>query len=305
MLYLQLTLITSLGVLFLMLRLTLNEERNMLAYLLGIVLAVIASFTWAISPILYRVGATDSALDDLISNSLGAFILAMPFILLKPPLNGGAWLYGTLFAVLGPVFGTYVFLISLRYADVGIANVISYAYVVMLPIILLVISPSYLVYTWPAILIMIGLYLIMGSGKGTFYGYFMSLLSAILYAFSFLALYRAYDYTNPWGIILIRGITLMIGALLLKITIEGFRIRVSSKVFLGGLISYGIGGPLYVLSVDYAGIAVPTLITALSPVITEILAIVKLKERLNLKSSLGFAIVIIGIVIATLIGVQV
>lgn len=52
------------------------------------------------------------------------------------------------------------------------------------------ISPSYLTYTWPAILIMVGLYLIMGSGKGTFYGYFMALLSAILYAFSFLALYR-------------------------------------------------------------------------------------------------------------------
>ncbi|WP_243677992.1 hypothetical protein [Vulcanisaeta distributa] len=171
----------------------------MLAYMLGIVLAVAASLTWAVSPILYRVGATDSALDDLISNSLGAFVLAVPFILLKPPLNYGAWLYGTLFAVLGPVFGTYVFLISLRYADVGIANVISYAYVVLLPIILLVISPSYLAYTWPAVLIMIGLYLIMGSGKGTLYGYLMALLSAILYAFSFLALYRAYEYTNPWG----------------------------------------------------------------------------------------------------------
>ncbi|WP_243668766.1 DMT family transporter [Vulcanisaeta sp. JCM 16161] len=255
------------------------------------------------SPILYRVGATDSALDDLVSNSLGAFILAIPFILLKPPLNGGAWLYGTIFAVLGPVFGTYVFLISLRYADVGIANVISYAYVVLLPILLLVISPSYLTYTWPAILIMIGLYLIMGSGKGTFYGYIMALLSAILYAFSFLALYRAYEYTNPWGIIFIRGITLMIGALILKIVVEGFRFKVSSKVFLAGLISYGVGGPLYVLSVDYAGIAVPTLITALSPVITEVLAIVKLKEKLNLKSTLGFIAVITGIIIASVIGI--
>ncbi len=279
--------------------------KNMLAYLLGIALAVAASLAWAVSPILYRVGATDSALDDLISNSLGAFVLAVPFILLRPPLNYGAWLYGTLFAVLGPVFGTYVFLISLRYADVGIANVISYAYVVLLPIILLVISPSYLTYAWPAILIMIGLYLIMGSGKGTFYGYFMALLSAILYAFSFLALYRAYEYTNPWGgIIFVRGVTLMIGALILKMIIEGFKVKISGKVFLAGLISYGVGGPLYVLSVDYAGIAVPTLITALSPVITEVLAIIKLKEKLNLKSALGFTAVITGIIVASLIGLQ-
>ena len=277
----------------------------MLAYLLGIVLAVVASFTWAVSPILYRVGASDSVLDDLVSNSLGAFVLAIPFILLKPPLNGGAWLYGFLFAVLGPVFGTYVFLISLRYADVGIANVISYAYVVLLPILLLVISPSYLAYAWPAVLIMIGLYLIMGSGRGTFYGYFMALLSAILYAFSFLALYKAYDYTNPWGIIFIRGVILMIGAFILKIAIEGFKIKISNKVFLAGLISYGVGGPLYVLSVDYAGIAVPTLITALSPVITEALAITKLRERLNLRSALGFVAVITGIIIASIIGIQV
>ena len=277
----------------------------MLTYLLGIALAVAASLTWAVSPILYKVGASNSVLDDLISNSLGAFVLAVPFILLKPPLNGGAWLYGTLFAVLGPVFGTYVFLISLRYADVGIANVISYAYVVLLPILLLVISPSYLAYTWPAALIMIGLYLIMGSGRGTPYGYFMALLSAILYAFSFLALYRAYDYTNPWGIIFIRGVTLMIGALMLKIAVEGFKVRISNKVFLAGLISYGIGGPLYILSVDYAGIAVPTLITALSPVITEVLAITKLRERLNLRSALGFVAVIAGIIVASLIGIQI
>ncbi|BDR91087.1 DMT family transporter [Vulcanisaeta souniana] len=277
----------------------------MLTYIIGIILAIAASLAWAVSPILYRIGATRSALDDLVSNSLGAFVLAIPFILLNPPLNNNAWLYGALFAMLGPVFGTYVFLISLRYADVGIANVISYAYVVILPIMLLIIKPSYLTYTWPALLIMLGLYLIMGSGKGTIYGYSMALLSAVLYAFSFLALYRAYDYTSPWGIIFIRGVALIIGALLLKIALEGTRIKLSGKVFLAGLISYGVGGPLYVLSVDYAGIAVPTLITALSPVITEVLAIVRLKEKLNRKSILGFTAVITGVVIASLIGIQI
>jgi len=275
----------------------------MITYIVGIILALAASLTWAVSPILYRVGATESSLDDLVSNSLGAFVLAIPFILLRPPLNSDAWLYGSLFAVLGPVFGTYVFLVSLRYADVGIANVISYSYVVMLPIIMLVVSPKYLMYAWPAALIVLGLYLIMGSGRGTPYGYFMALLSALLYAFSFLALYRAYDYTNPWGIIFIRGLILMIGSLLLKTVIEGVRIRLSGKVFLAGLISYGIGGPLYILSVDYAGIAVPTLITALSPVITETLAVTRLKESLNKRTLMGFIIVIIGIMIASLMGI--
>ncbi len=275
----------------------------MITYIVGIILALAASLTWAVSPILYRVGATESSLDDLVSNSLGAFVLAIPFILLRPPLNSNAWLYGSLFAVLGPVFGTYVFLVSLRYADVGIANVISYSYVVMLPIIMLVVSPKYLMYAWPAALIVLGLYLIMGSGRGTPYGYFMALLSALLYAFSFLALYRAYDYTNPWGIIFIRGLILMIGSLLLKTVIEGVRIRLSGKVFLAGLISYGIGGPLYILSVDYAGIAVPTLITALSPVITETLAVTRLKESLNKRTLMGFIIVIIGIMIASLMGI--
>ncbi len=59
------------------------------------------------------------------------------------------------------------------------------------------------------------------------------------------------------------------------------------------------------MSVDYAGIAVPTLITALSPVITEVLAIVRLKEKLNRKSILGFTAVITGVVIASLIGIQI
>ncbi|PLC64002.1 EamA family transporter [Vulcanisaeta sp. EB80] len=271
-------------------------------YILGIILSLAASVAWAVSPILYRIGATDSALDDLVSNSLGAFVLSIPLAILKPPLNGFAWVYGSLFAVLGPVFGTYVFLISLRYADVGIANVISYSYVVLLPLLLLIVSPSYLVYIGPAALIVLGLYLLMGSGRGKLYGYVMAILSAVLYAFSFLALYKVYEYTNPWGIILIRGIILMAGALIVKAVVEGIRVKLSGRVFLAGLISYGIGGPLYVLSVDYAGIAVPTLITALSPVITEVLAIIKLRERLNLRAIMGFIVVIAGIIIASIIG---
>ena len=271
-------------------------------YILGIILSLAASVAWAVSPILYRIGATDSALDDLVSNSLGAFVLSIPLAILKPPLNGFAWIYGSLFAVLGPVFGTYVFLVSLRYADVGVANVISYSYVVLLPLLLLLVSPSYLVYIEPAALIVLGLYLLMGSGRGKPYGYVMALLSAVLYALSFLALYKAYEYTNPWGIILIRGIILMVGALIVKAVVEGIRVKLSGRVFLAGLISYGIGGPLYVLSVDYAGIAVPTLITALSPVITEVLAIIKLRERLNLRAIMGFIVVIAGIIIASIIG---
>ncbi|MCG2865231.1 MAG: EamA family transporter [Vulcanisaeta sp.] len=271
-------------------------------YILGVILSLAASVAWAVSPILYRIGATDSALDDLVSNSLGAFVLSIPLAILKPPLNGFAWIYGSLFAVLGPVFGTYVFLISLRYADVGIANVISYSYVVLLPLLLLIVSPSYLVYIGPAALIVLGLYLLMGSGRGKLYGYVMAILSAVLYAFSFLALYKVYEYTNPWGIILIRGIILMAGALIVKAVVEGIRVKLSGRVFLAGLISYGIGGPLYVLSVDYAGIAVPTLITALSPVITEVLAIIKLRERLNLRAIMGFIVVIAGIIIASIIG---
>jgi DME family drug/metabolite transporter len=271
-------------------------------YILGIILSLAASVAWAVSPILYRIGATDSALDDLVSNSLGAFVLSIPLAILKPPLNGFAWVYGSLFAVLGPVFGTYVFLVSLRYADVGIANVISYSYVVLLPLLLLVVSLSYLVYIGPAALIVLGLYLLMGSGRGKLYGYVMAILSAVLYAFSFLALYKVYEYTNPWGIILIRGIILMAGALIVKAVVEGIRVKLSGRVFLAGLISYGIGGPLYVLSVDYAGIAVPTLITALSPVITEVLAIIKLREKLNHRAVMGFIIVIAGIIIASIIG---
>jgi len=271
-------------------------------YILGIILSLAASVAWAVSPILYRIGATDSALDDLVSNSLGAFVLSIPLAILKPPLNGFAWVYGSLFAVLGPVFGTYVFLVSLRYADVGIANVISYSYVVLLPLLLLVVSPSYLVYIGPAALIVLGLYLLMGSGRGKLYGYVMALLSAVLYAFSFLALYKVYEYTNPWGIILIRGIILMAVALIVKAVVEGIRVKLSGRVFLAGLISYGIGGPLYVLSVDYAGIAVPTLITAISPVITEVLAIIKLREKLNHRAIMGFIVVIAGIIIASIIG---
>lgn len=257
--------------------------------------------TWAISPILYREGATESALDDLLSNSLGAFILALPLIALRPPLGVQAWLYGSLFSLLGPVFGTYVFLLSLRYADVGIANALSYAYVVFLPLILTIISIKYLVYSWPGIIVLMGIIIIMWSGKSQLLGYVLALLSAALYALSFYAMYMAYNYTNAWGIIFIRGLALMITALILKLAINGTKFRLSRKILIAGLISYGLGGPLYVVSVQYAGIVLPTLITSLSPVITEIMVIRRLGEKLTRRLAVGFSLVTIGIVIASII----
>ncbi|WP_069807827.1 DMT family transporter [Vulcanisaeta thermophila] len=271
---------------------------------LGIALALGASVLWSLSPILYKVGASDDALDDLFSNSLGAFILAVPLIALSPPLNLNAWLYASLFSILGPVLGTYVFLISIRYADVGITNALSYAYIVFLPLIMSMVSPGYLVYLWPGSLVLMGILLIMHSGRGRLIGYSLALLSALLYALSFYAMYLAYDYTNAWGIIFIRGLILMAASLMLKVALGKPRFTISRKILMAGILSYGIGGPLYVASVQYAGIVLPTLITSLSPVITEALAAVGLGERLGVKSAVGFILVVTGVVIASIMTPQ-
>ncbi|MEM3326853.1 MAG: EamA/RhaT family transporter, partial [Thermoproteus sp.] len=176
--------------------------------LTGIALALFASVLWAIGPLLYKTGATESALDDLFSIALAALISALPLAALGLNLSLDVWAYGFLFSLLGPVLGTYAYLLSLRYAEVGLANLVSYAYIVMVPLLEAPAEGLSLRYLAAGAVAMAGLYAIMSSRRASAKGLALASLSALLYALSFLALGAATSSTDPWSFAFARSVSL-------------------------------------------------------------------------------------------------
>lgn len=276
--------------------------RQNMGYLVGVALALAASALWAIAPLLYKAGASDDVLDDLFANSLGAFVSALPLLpVVEPPADLHIWIYGALFSALGPLGGTYVFLASLRYADVGLANLFSYSYIVIVALASYFEGTGGAASIAAASLVLLGMALITASGGGVLKGYLLALSSAVLYAASLLFLGMASNYSGPWDLVVVRAMVLFVASSLL-IAARRRRPKLSPRIFAAGAISYGIGGPLYIMAVYEAGLAVPTVLTAASPIITEALAAAKLRERPSRRALAGFALASAGLMLASAAG---
>lgn len=265
---------------------------------IGVILATIASILWAIGPLLYKTGATESALDDLFSIAVAAMLSAIPLAALGLRLTPEAWLYGAAFSLFGPVLGTYVYLLSLRYAEVGLANLISYSYIVMVPLLAAPFEGFSTQYIVASVLSMIGLSAIMRARRGSARGLALAFLSAVFYAISFLALGAASSATDPWSFTFVRAVVLLLAVGMWEAA-RRHKPRISPRIFVAGILSYGIGGPLFILSTYYIGVAVPTILTAISPAVTQAITYLKLGERLDLISGLGFALILAGVVLAS------
>ena len=266
--------------------------------LIGVALAATASLLWAVGPFLYKTGATESALDDLFSIALAAMLSAAPLAALGLHLSPQAWLYGAAFSIFGPVLGTYVYLLSLRYAEVGLANLLSYAYIVLVPLLASPLEGLSLQYVAASLLAMAGLSAVIRARRGSAKGFALALLSALFYAISFLALGAATASVDPWSFTFVRALVLLLAVGLVEAA-RRRRPRVSARIFAAGVLSYGVGGPLFILSTYYANVVVPTILTALSPAVTQAIAYLKLGERLDAWSGAGFALILAGVVLAS------
>lgn len=264
---------------------------------IGVALAIAASVLWGIAPLLYKTGATESALDDLFSIAVAAMLSAIPLAAFGLHLSPQAWLYGAMFSIFGPVLGTYAYLLSLRYAEVGLANLVSYAYIVIVPLLDAFfegISIRHIIAGYAA---MAGLSILIRARRGSIKGLALAFLSAIFYSISFLALGLASSVVDPWSFTFTRAVVLLTTVGALEIARRRAP-RISPRIFVAGILSYGVGGPLFILSTYYAGINVPTILTAISPAITQVAAYYKLGEGLDSLSGVGFALTLAGVILA-------
>ncbi len=189
---------------------------------------------------------------------------------------------------------------SLRHGSIGLLTAISYSYIILVPLFKLALGVECFDKALAALIAFIGLTLILLDSKGRLKGILLSLSSSVCYAFSFVILDHVLTSLSPLSVVVFRGIFMALTSILLKAILNG-GLSINKYAYLGGLLSFGIGGPLYITAVDLTGVIIPTVLTSISPVITQFITWFKLGERIGGRRLIGLIALIVGNVLAIII----
>ncbi|HSR13386.1 MAG TPA: DMT family transporter [Thermodesulfobacteriota bacterium] len=247
------------------------------------------------------------------------FFIAIPFsggleALTRVP--AGAVVYLVASALVGMVVGDTIYFIGLRRVNVTIALPLSQS---AMPLITLgfavlflgeAVTRSLLLGT---ALVLIGNYLVIspprnaaivgkeeGAGKGA--GLFMIVAAAGLWAVSIALLKVGLSGASPVVANTLRLPAATVAILFFVLLPRGSRPAVSTtpRDFLLGLatgvISFGIGGILFLLSIQHAGAGKAAVLTSCAPLFGLPFSVLYLKERADRKCVIGTALLVLGVV---------
>lgn len=287
----------------------------------GILLGFITAICWGISPLLYRWGGENLSPREInFVRNAGAFIsvLFVNFILkswhqltVSLPIKG--WGIFIVSLILGLFIGDNLFFRGLKLIGVGKCTVVSSSY----PIVTIVVAyflfeeEITLKLLMACIMVIWGIYLLYE--KKTDYetnsislkGYLISIGAALSWGTS-LALVKAVShYFTPvsfmtWrvgALLIITSTSILLRKNILSSSIKSIKIWLI--LGLGGTIGIGISYLAFVRALQTAPVSQIGIITAMSPLITTLLASIFYKEKLGLKGGIGSAFVITGSILAS------
>nr|WP_230972211.1 DMT family transporter [Archaeoglobus neptunius] len=275
---------------------------------MGIILALVASICWAFNSIAYKKGVSEvSVFTANFHRTLFATLYFLPFAIVDLP-NSHFDLETIAVLIVSAVLSFYIgdlsYMAALKRAPVSVALPASSTYPVYVVLLSTVIygatlKPNTLL---SALLVILAVYVIYGKKNGDISpsGLFFALFAAISWALAILTL----DFLSDRLPISVLAFTRMLFCLLLlSITAKRSEIKNRDSTIYAGI----IGGFL-----SFAGIAV--FITAIklsaswnvvqpsaaSPVFSALLAVVLLKEKVDLRLAVGIGIVVFSILLLLL-----
>ena len=210
--------------------------------------------------------------------------------------------------VIGPGVGDVLFIVSIDKLGAGLATVLSYQYILIAQILNIFILHDYrgfiALYLTP--LALVGMYLAVGEEgmranlKGVIYSY----SAAIAWASStILVSYLVNDCNIPP--IEVAGLRVMILTPML-ISLGAKNVRTVTKralAILGtsGIVSYFIGFILFTTSLKILGVMVPSLATALTPMLSQLISNRILFEALTPKKIIGTSLIVTSLILVALL----
>ncbi|MCD6428497.1 MAG: DMT family transporter [Desulfurococcales archaeon] len=210
--------------------------------------------------------------------------------------------------VIGPGIGDVLFIMSIDKLGAGLATVLSYQYILIAQILSIFILHDYrgfiALYLTP--LALVGMYLAVSEGdmKANLKGVVYSYSAAIAWASStILVSYLVNDCNlHPIGVAGLRVIFL--APMLMSLGAKSIRtVTKRALAILGtsGIISYFIGFILFTTSLKILGVMIPSLATALTPMLSQLISNRVLSEALTPKKIIGSSLIIASLVLVVLL----
>ncbi|VVB56025.1 EamA-like transporter family protein [uncultured archaeon] len=278
----------------------------------GELYALAAAFCWSVAAVFYKKGIGAGAIPAVLIRTFFAMLfLLILFIIIR----GGHFeftLMGFIFLNLGGLFrlilGGAAYMKGLE--NISISRFIPILFTFPLLTILLSalllkekIRPEVVTGT---VLIVVGIWILSrgkstGGEKNIRLGVSAAVLAAFLYAFSIVATKTGLKDVDPFQSALI---SMPVPLLLLYLyysmnegTKKIFEFKKEAYILLGlgGIVGMGFGSYFFFVSLTQIGAAKATGLAAITPVLSSLIALVTLKEKLNVALLLGTAATIAGI----------
>ncbi len=208
-------------------------------------------------------------------------------------------------AVIGPGLGDVTFILAIDKLGAGPATVLTYQYILIAQVLNVIFLHDLrgAIAIWLTPLALLGMYLMVSEEgfRKNVGGIALSYLAAFSWAISTLLvsdLVNNYPLT-PTQVAGIR--VLMLAAILLPLS-KGFgRLSVTRKAIVviatSGVISYFLGFIMFTESLQYLGVMIPSLATSLSPMLTQVMTVKILHEKLTLKKIVGSILIVTSLAI--------
>ena len=290
--------------------------------ILGFFTALLTAFCWGLAAVLIKIVLTRGAhpLDFNAIRAFPTFLFMLGIVVITGNLNNflvpdtTALMYLFLATFFGIFLGDTLYFFGIRDCGVTVAVPIAYAYpffaYLFAYFLVSEIPTVWLIFA--AFLIVAGIYFLSKSQEGTpneeikekkSISTFQKGLLFTITAAMFFGLGSVFARIALFSVSPIVGVTYRLFFLGLLLTpymaVKNEKLRTFTKrevmfMIIIGIIGIGIGGLLYLVSLDLVGVSVTTTLTATAPFHSAFLAIILLKEKVTKIKFLGMTLTVLG-----------
>ena len=284
----------------------------MLGEAVGTLAAVVSAVAFSTASIFIKLSLRDIR-DPFLVNGIRALFASIAYA----PILAYIGVVGTnpytlalivISTVIGPGAGDVFFIVSIDKLGAGLATVLSYQYILIAQILNIFILHDYrgfiALYLTP--LALVGMYLAVSEEgmRANLKGVIFSYTAAIAWALStILVSYLVNDCNLPP--IEVAGLRVMfLAPMLMGLGARNIRtITKRALAILGtsGIVSYFVGFILFTMSLKMLGVMIPSLATALTPMLSQLISNRVLSEALTPRKIIGSSLIIVSLILVVLL----
>ncbi len=282
--------------------------------LVGVAFAVAAAVAFSTASVFIKVSLADIRSPPLINGLRAAFasIPYVPLLLLtgiKPPNTASAIVLLVASALIGPGLGDVSFIASIDRLGAGPATVLAYQYILIAQALSVAVLHDYrgliAIYLTPVALL--GMYLMVSEEgfKASARGITLAYVAAVAWALSTIMISELVNkYSLPpqevagfrvWILAPVLTALGLSSGNVGKVTKKAVVVLASS-----GIISYFAGFVLFTASLKALGVMIPSLASALSPMLTQVMTVKILGEKLTLRKAIGSLLIVASLAVTAL-----